>query len=143
MSNTQFAFLKSAAVPDRAALQAWIDDLGFDLKLHPEINLKSDQGFSPCVLEGVEDVGFELWPSATQELAEDNEGVSEIAGDRDFCISMSWRGSMKDCAAVMIVSCALAKNCDAVISYEGDQPEPLAKMLEATAEILADARGET
>ncbi len=143
MSNTQYAFVRSESVPERGTLQSWIDGLGFNLRLHPELNLRTDQGFSPCVLEGVEDVGFELWPSSTEEVADGDDEIPEMAQARDFCIAMSWRSSMKDCAAVMIVSCALAKHCDAVISYEGDEPEPLEKMLEATAGILEDARGET
>lgn len=140
MSNTQFAFLRSESLPNRSALQGWIDDLGFDLQLCPDLDLKSDQGFSPCVLEGDSDVGPELWPSTTAQAADGDDGILEMAGARDFCVSMAWRGSMKDCAAVMIISCALAKYCDAVISYEGEAPEPFENLLAAAAEALNEAR---
>lgn len=143
MSNTQFAFLKRKSVPSREVLQAAIDALGFDLKLHPDLDLVKDTGFSPCVLEGVPEVGFELFSGEAEEVLDGDEDFLSTIGDRKFCISMSWRGSMKDCAAVMIVSCALAKLSDAIISYEGDPPEPLSKMLEATNEIIADARNDS
>jgi hypothetical protein len=143
MSNTQYAFLRSESLPSRSTLQGWIDSLGFDLKLCPDLALKTDRGFSPCILSGVEDVGIELWPSDVAEMAAGNEEILRGAEGRDFCISMTWRSSMKDCAAVMIVSCALAKFCDAVISYEGDAPEPLDKMLAATVGIVEDARSES
>ena len=66
MSNTQFAFLKRKSVPSREVLQAAIDALGFDLKLHPDLDLVKDTGFSPCVLEGVPEVGFELFSQETK-----------------------------------------------------------------------------
>jgi hypothetical protein len=136
MSNTQYAFLKSADVPSRAALQASIDALGFDLKLDPDLNLLADSGFSPCTLAGVEDVGFELIAGSADEVF---EGAAELAPERDYCIGMIWRGSMKDCASVMIVSAALAKNFGAIISYEGDAPEPTDKLLEGAREVLVEA----
>jgi hypothetical protein len=143
MANTQYVFLDKARVPNRAVLQASIDALGFDLKLHDDLDLIDDVGFSPCVLEGIRDVGFELMPTSAKEATDDDEDFLAVAGGRDFCISMTWRGSMKDCAAVMIVSCALAKDADAVVSYEGDEPEPLERMIEGTHGVLEDARNES
>ena len=139
MSNTQFAFLKQSQLPDREALQTSIDFLGFDLQLDPELNLLEDSGFSPCVLHGSPDVGFELFTQPTSELIDGDEALEFIAGDNDLCIALVWRGSMKDLACVMIVSCALAKDFGAVISYEGEPPEPLEKMLADTPEIIRDA----
>ena len=46
---------------------------------------------------------------------------------------------MKDCAAVMVASCALAKSFDAVISYEGEDPEPLEKLISDTQQIIQEA----
>ena len=140
MSNTQYAFLNRTTIPSRQDLQAAVDALGFDLKLDPELDFEKDSGFSPCTLEGSPDVGFELDSGETEEFLDGDEELLSLIGNRDFCISMSWRGSMKDCAAAMIVSCALVKLCDAVISYEGEPPEPPSKMLEATNEIVIAAR---
>lgn len=143
MSNIQYAFVKTEHLPDRASLQKWIDALGYDLKLDPDLNLKDDEGYSPCVLDGKAEAGFELESGSTEEMADGDEDFLALAEGRDFCVSMTWRSSMKDCAAVMMVSCALAKNCDAVISYGGDAPDSLEKMMEATTDILAEARKET
>ena len=142
MSNTQFAFLKKSQVPSGAALQASIDALGFDLKLDPTLNLLEDSGFSPCVLAGISDVGFELFTEPAKDVIGDNDEFLETIGDSDLAVSMIWRGSMKDCASVLIVSCALAKDFGAVISYEREPPEPFENLLEATREAIAEAKNE-
>ena len=49
---------------------------------------------------------------------------------------------MKDCAAVMIISCALAKDCDGIVSYEGDPPETLNSMIEGARGVVEVARKE-
>lgn len=142
MSSTQFAFLNKSQVPSGAALQASIDALGFDLKLDPTLNLLEDSGFSPCVLAGIPDVGFELFTEAAKDVIADNDELLETIGDRDFSVSMVWRGSMKDCASVLVVSCALAKDFGALISYEGEPPDPFENLLEATREAIAEAEKE-
>jgi hypothetical protein len=123
MSNTQFVFLDSREIPDRAALQESVDALGCDLQLAPSLDLKRDTGYSPCTFNGVP-VGFELSPSLTVDAAHDDDEFVALAGGRDFCIGLSWGGSMRDCVAAMIVSCALARDFDAVVSFEGDEPTP-------------------
>lgn len=139
MSNTQFIFLKKAKVPARAALQASIDTLGFDLQLDPELDLINDSGFSPCVLNGISDVGFELMSGTPQEVFGEE---TQIAGDNDHCIGLVWRSSMKDCAAVMIASCAFAKDFGAIVSYEGELPESLENLQDGARRILAEALNE-
>jgi hypothetical protein len=140
MSNTQYAFIDKALVPDRAALQSSIDALGFDLKLHPEFSPFLNSGFLPFVLHGEEGPGFEIFYQSTDDVVGGDKIFRALAEGRDHCISMSWRGDMKDLACVMIVSCALTKDFGAIVSYEGDDPEPLDDMLEATQEIVRDAQ---
>lgn len=135
MSNTQYAFLMKGKVPNRDALQASIDSLRFDLKLDPSFTPFTDSGFSPCVLNGIGDVGFEVAYQEAREL----DDLGQIAGNNDFCISMTWHGSMKDCATAMIVSCALAKDFGAVITYEGEPSTPLERLLGDTKGIIKDA----
>jgi hypothetical protein len=142
MSNTQFAFLKRSSVPTREALQASIRGLGFDLTLDPEFTPFEDEGFSPCVFNGIEDVGFEVFYEPASEIAGDDEDLQEIIGENDYCISMVWRSSMKDFASVMIVSCALAKDFGAVISYEGEEPEVFDALLKTTKSIVEEACSE-
>ena len=142
MSNTQFAFLKRVDIPARSALQLSIDLLGFDLQLDPELNFLTDSGFSPCVLNGVPDVGFELSLDSAQDMIRDNNDFEAFAGETDVCIGMSWRGSMKDCASAMIVSCALAKDYGAIVSYEGEPPEPFDSLLQGALGVVQDAAKE-
>ncbi|HET9396390.1 MAG TPA: hypothetical protein VFO36_10065 [Nitrospiraceae bacterium] len=142
MSNTQIAFLDRANVPGRDALQASIDRLGFNLKLHPEFMPFDDSGFLPFVLDGTPDVGFEVFYAPASEVTEGDEDLAAIAAGREFSISMVWRGSMKDCACAMIVSCALTRDFAAVVTYEGNPPEPFESLLENTKEVLAEAAKE-
>lgn len=144
MSNKQFAFHKTSAVPDRASLQASITALGFKLELDPELSLLTDSGFSSCTLDGIPDVGFELSIDPTEDVVGDDDELGLIASNSDICISMTWRSSMLDCACVMIVSCALAKDYGAVISFEGAPPESLESLLhgaKAAYESAISSRG--
>jgi len=138
MSNTQYAFLMRNRVPNREALQSSIDALGFDLKLDPTFTPFEDSGFSPCVLNGSGDIGFEVLYQPAAEV----DGLERVAGANDYCISMTWHGSMKDCASAMIVSCALAKDFGAIITYEGEEPDPFDKLLGETKKIMNDAQKE-
>jgi hypothetical protein len=49
---------------------------------------------------------------------------------------------MKDCASAMIVSCALAKDFGAVVTYEGEPSDSFETLLENTKSIVADAAKE-
>ena len=142
MSNTQFAFIERARVPDRAALQASVDALGFGLKVHPAYTPFEDSGFLPFVLNGEDGFGFEISYQDASEIIGDDQRLRDLAAGRNHCISMVWHSSMKDLACVMIVSCALTKDFGAVVSYEGDPPEPLEKMLASTQEILTSGADE-
>lgn len=142
MSNTQIAFLNRSNVPIRDALQASIERLGFNLKLDPEFTPFDDSGFSPCTLDGTPDVGFEVYYAPASEIVNGDSNLEAIAAGRDFSITMVWGGSMKDCACVMVVSCALATDFGAIVTYEGEPPDTAEMLLANTKSILADAAKE-
>lgn len=132
MSNTLYVFLMRDKMPNREALQKSIDALGFDLKLDPDFTPFGDSGFSPCVLNGSGDVGFEV----LYESAAEYEDLERIAGENDLCMTMTWHSSMGDCACASIVSCALAKDFGAVVSYEGYDPEPFEKLWQDAKDVM-------
>ena len=142
MSNTQIAFLNRSRVPNRDALQTSIDRLGFNLKLDPEFTPFEDSGFSPCTLDATPDVGFEIYYAPTSEILSGDPNLSAIVGGRDFSISMVWGGSMKDCACAMVVSCALATDFGAIVTYEAEPPDTVEILIANTKAILADAAKE-
>ena len=142
MSNIQYAFIERNRVPDRSELQASIDALGFDLKLHPEYTPFVDSGFLPFFLNGEDGPGFEIYYEVARDVIGENRAFQEIAAGRDYCISMAWHGRMNDLACVLIVSCALIKDFDAVVSYEGEPPESLEKLLAEIPGVLADAKSQ-
>ena len=139
MSTIQYPYIERQRVPNRSQLQEAIDAFGFDLKLHPEYMPFQDSGFLPFTLNGDEEPGFEIQYFPSSELNSDDEALLRYAAGRDFCISMSWHGSMKDLACVLLVSCALVKDFGAVVCYEGEPPESLERMLAVVPEVLADA----
>ena len=102
------------------------------------MNLLEDCGFSSCVFNGISGAGFEVLCEPTIDLVDD-EVLSDIAGENDISISMVWRSSLRDYACVLIVSCALAKDFGAVISYEGEPPKSFENILQETYEIVAEA----
>jgi len=145
MSNTQYAFLKKKNVPDREAWQKSIDSLNFKIQLQidPELQVFEDEGFLPCIWGSTtDDVGFEIFYEPSDDIHDGDEQLIKIIGNNDYCISMGWGGSLKDCAAVMIASCALAKDYGAVISYEGEEPDTLENLISSTNDIIVEAEKE-
>jgi len=142
MSNTQFAFINQSDIPTREQLQGTIDQLGYDLKLDPELSLKDDEGFSPCILKEEPDVGFELFCESTTDVVEDDEEFEEMANGKDTCITMSWGSSFKDCSCVLIVSYALMKGYDAITTYEGEDLDTLDSLQAGINEALDEAAKE-
>jgi hypothetical protein len=142
VSNNQFAFIHKSKVPSQGAWQAAIDSTGFDFQLDPSLKPFEDEGYRPCKLFSA-DAGFEIFYGPAAEIFEEPEELAALAGDRDYCITMNWGGEMRDCAAVMIASYALAKNFGAAISYEGDEVNSLEELLRQTNEIVNDARNDS
>lgn len=143
MSNTQFVFINYSDIPSKEHLQEVIDQLGYDLKLNPELSLTDDEGFSPCVLNGEFDVGFELLCEPTPDVVEDDKEFEEMTNGKDTCISISWGSSFKDCSCVLIVSFALMKEYGAITTYEGEELDTLDSLQVGINEALEEAAKET
>lgn len=77
---------------------------------------------------------------STSAMICDDDQLMHLAEDRDLCISMAWHGGINDLACVMVVSCALIKDFEAVVSYEGEQPEQPNRMFEIASEGITDAK---
>lgn len=143
MSQTQFAFLRKDRVPTAEQWQQAIDELCFDVRVQIDPSLKplEDSGFLPCKWGDTDDdVGFEIYYESAKDIYGHDEEFAEIATlMNDLCICMRWGGRMKDCAAVMIASCALQRSFDAVISYERHSPDLLEKLIKNTVSVIAEA----
>lgn len=142
MSNTLFVFLNKSNVPSRLEWQKAIDELGFQVRLKIDADLipLEDEGFVPCKWgNSEEDVGFELFYEPSVDIYVGDERLQTIAGEKDFCICMIWRGNLKDCAAVMIASCALVKEFGAIFSFEGHDSQVLEALVSSTQDIIVEA----
>ncbi|MGL6073523.1 MAG: hypothetical protein ACRC8S_05095 [Fimbriiglobus sp.] len=119
MANEQFAFLKASRVPTQEQWQQAIDRTGFDLKMDPTCEPRTNYGFVPCTLEGRES-GVEMYFNDSSDFIQDFAELIDDLSDRDCCISFRWGGDMQECACAMIASFALAAEFGALVSYEGE-----------------------
>jgi hypothetical protein len=113
--------MKKDRIPSRDQLQQTINELGFDLTLAPDFSLSVDQGFVPMKFKGDDSVGFELFRLEPAELAD----FPHVTDPDSFGVSLLFGSSMQDAACALIVGCALAKECDAQVSYEDEEPQSL------------------
>lgn len=117
--------------------------MGFNLELDPDFTPFEDVGYSPCSLNGKENIGFEIYYEEAKEVVGDDREFQQIRGDKNYCISLVWGSDLYDCVCSMIVSCALAKGFGAVVSYEGEVPDSFEKMLKNTRSLLQDIESES
>jgi len=138
MANEQYAFLRRSELPTTATLQSVIDnDPNFALTIDPETSLSESVGFVPCVICGVES-GVEIDFDDSPELIEQ---FGDLAADRNCCLVFRWGGDMVECACAMVLSYALAKHYNAVVSYEGEPPpESLDAFREETIAVHGHAK---
>jgi hypothetical protein len=132
MSLQQTAYVARANVPDRAALQAAVDALGFDCKIDTFYVPFQCSGFLPCVLAGSAS-GFEIYFEAAADVLSDFPNLAGTVGSRDVAITFRWGGDMSECACVLIVSAALAKTFGAIVHYQDDDMVYSAEQLVAEA----------
>jgi len=140
MSNTQFIFINKEDVPNREQLQDALVKSGFKLSLDPEFTPFEDEGFSPCDLDGVDDIGFEIFYEDSLDVIEDDEELAIVADNKDYCISLCWGGEMADCVAVLMVSFAMQKHFNAIVSYEGVEPQSLDELRAELDVALSEAK---
>lgn len=133
MSQEQTAYLTRASVPERQALQAAVDALGFDCKIDGSYMPFKSSGFLPCVLNGSES-GFEVYFDPAGDHLEDSPNLMGPVGNRDVAITFRWGGDMAECACVLIVSAALARSFGAVVHYLDDD------MLYSAEQCVEEAR---
>lgn len=116
--NSQYALMRKDSVPTRDAWQRAITASGFPLELSPSLKPHEDSGYSPCTLMGGNS-GFELHLTEDQETI---DGFAEMAPNADVALEFCWGSDMGECACAMIATFALAKEFDAVVTYEGEAP---------------------
>jgi hypothetical protein len=119
MSLQQNAYVLRASVPDRAALQAAVDALGFDCKIDSFYVPFQCSGFLPCVLAGSKS-GFEIYFEPAASVLSDFPHLAGTVGSRDVAITFRWGGDMSECACVLIVCAALTKSFGAIVHYQDD-----------------------
>jgi hypothetical protein len=119
MSMEMHVFMEKGKVPGRESWQAAIDSLALPLTLSSALDPFHDSGFSPSVIRGI-DSGFEIYSEPSEGPLQEYAELTEVVGNRDWCISFRWSGDLNECACVMAASAALVKACVAVAYYPDD-----------------------
>jgi hypothetical protein len=132
MSLSQIAYLTTTSVPQWQALQASIDALGFDCKLDENFVPFESKGFLQCNLGG-KLAGFEVYFEPSDKHLPEALQVLNVIQSREVAIVFCWGGRMSECASVLIVCAALAKDFDAVVYYADDELLYSADQLQAEA----------
>jgi len=109
-----YAFVPEAGVPERAALQAAIGHLGFDLQLDPGWAPYAAPGYLPCTLEG-EDAGVDLRFDRDAALPAGAEGLAAQRGDRRTAVRLRWGGDVREQLAATLIAAALAEGFGAMV----------------------------
>lgn len=112
MARAQTAFLNRKNVPQRPALQAAIDALGFKLTLDEAYAPFETAGYLPCTLDG-EDAGFDI---RFQDVAANlSPALKAAIADRDAAVGFRWSGDPREQLAALSVCAALAGQFGAVV----------------------------
>jgi len=119
MSLELHVFLKRASLPDRSGWQHEIDVIGLPIELDVAFDPKTNTGFTPVKLKGIES-GFELDRGNVGELLSIYPQLRPIVADRDSALSFRWGGDLKECGCVLGAAAALVKAFDAVAYYAED-----------------------
>ncbi len=118
MARALQLLIASARLPQRAALQATVQALGFaTLVLDAGAAPLSSPGYLPCTLDG-EDAGVDLRRAEAEMLPGD---------DRDLRLTLHWSGDAREQACALILAAALAQDSGALVHADG------------TAEVLTAA----
>jgi len=134
-ARTLHAFLPEAGVPERAALQAAIDRLGFDLQLDPGWAPHAAPAYLPCTLEG-EDAGVYVRFDREAALPAGTEALAAQRGDRGTGVQLRWGGDAREQLAATLIAAALAEGFDAlVVAADGAEMRTL-ESLQAEARHL-------
>lgn len=119
MAMEQTAYLEHDAVPERAALQAAVDALGFDLKIGESYVPFKSSGFLPCILRGKLS-GFEIYFDKVAETLAVYPHLASAVGSRDTAIGFRWGGRFEELVCVLMISAVLARTFGAVVHYHDD-----------------------
>ena len=125
-------------VPNHSQFQAAINATGFSLVLDTFYQPFESSGFHPCKLNG-SDSGFEILWQPIQEIVNIWPQLRDIIQDRDACLTLVWHGDMAQCASVLIVSAALARDFDAIVFYHDDEIVYTADQLMTEARSAVEA----
>jgi len=138
MAQEQTAYLYRSSIPERLALQAAVDALGFDLKIDESYAPWESQGFLPCRLLQIES-GFEIYFDEAMKLLQDFPNLGASVAGRDSAITFRWGGDMRELACVLIVSAALAKGFRAIVHYHGDDmPYSVDQLIQDATAVLRE-----
>ena len=112
-------FLSDSRIPNRAAWQHTIEQLGFPTVLDPTLDVRNDTGFRPTNYGG-QSTGFEFYLEPTADILSSYSHIVPRIGPRDRCATFRWGGDLTEMCAALSAAAALAKISDGIYFYPND-----------------------
>lgn len=113
--------LRNMTLPPRAAWQAELDRMGFDVQLAPDLDLTRDRGFSPTTIKG-RSSGFEIYVIDGHSTLRDYPALAGTVEESSPTVCFRWGGDLAECACVMAAAAAaLAGGWGATAYYPDDE----------------------
>src|SRR5437899_1219752 len=120
MALEMYAFLSTRDLPTVETWQAAIDNLGYSVRLDPELDLKSSTGFSSCTLAD-KPSGFELAIESVAEVSRVYPKIEKIVRGYAWAVCFCWGGDLKECACVTAAIAGLVACSGAKAYYPADE----------------------
>jgi hypothetical protein len=112
-------FLSDSQIPDRAAWQRTIEQLGFPTVLDPTLDVRNDTGFRPTTYAG-QSTGFEFSLEPAADILSSYSHIVPQIGQRDRCATFRWGGDLIEMCAALSSAAALVKISDGIYFYPDD-----------------------
>lgn len=125
MARSFTVLIHQADFPLRAALQAAIKDLNFNLTVEDDYVPFVSSGYLPCTLEG-EDAGLMI-----------RFFKHEPPTDKDDSISLQWSGDPREKVTVLIIASALASQFNANVLDENSAPVSASALFSMAKQALS------
>lgn len=125
MAQTYTAFLMRDHIPQRAALQAGINTLGFKLTLEDDYVPFVSSGYLPCTLDG-EDAGLNI-------RFIDNHTVA----GKDAAFVLKSGGDPREEVTISMIAAVLANSFGAIVHDKNNTEKTIAELIASAREAFS------
>ena len=137
MSNIQYVFIDDTQKPTKNQLEAYVAAVGYTIEIDQGWDDPKWMGFLPCKLNGELDAGCEVAFGPITEITQDIEDEDELerfsglVQGTNYFIELGWHSDYLGGATAALLAAALMKACEAISSYEAEEPDSFDSLMES------------